>query len=314
MKTKKILLLDEVHPDFPAMLEQNGFIADIAEVQDAQELKQIISGYYGLVVRSSPQITSEIIDAAEDLKFIARAGSGIESIDYGYARSKGIEVLHSPEGNCDAVGEHALGLTICLLKNIHTSSTEVQKGQWNREANRGTELMGKTVGIIGYGNTGSAFTRKLTGMGVKILAYDKYKTGFANEFVQEATLAEILKKSDIISFHVPLTQETVYYANAEFFRQCAKPVLLLNTSRGKVVSAGDLAEAMKSGIVFAAGLDVVEWETYHFDAISGASNQNAVYLLNSPSVIITPHIAGITHEAKAKHAKILLNKMKQLQP
>jgi D-3-phosphoglycerate dehydrogenase / 2-oxoglutarate reductase len=225
-------------------------------------------------------------------------------------KSKGIHVVHSPEGNCDAVGEHALALSLCLLKHIVSSSMQVKNGIWNREENRGGELMGRTVGIIGYGNTGSAFARKLSGMGVKILAFDKYKTGFGTDTVEETDLPTLLKKAQIISFHVPLTNETHHYADEVFLNKCCKGVVLLNTSRGSVVNTEHLVEAMKVGKVAAAGLDVVEWETFDFNIASESENKNIQFLLDSPSVIITPHIAGITHEATLKHAQILVEKIK----
>jgi len=312
MKIKKILLLDEVHPEFPGMLQSCGFSVETASVENEMELMNAIIGFYGLVVRSSPKITSSIIDAADELRFIARAGSGIESIDYEHARRNKIEVIHSPEGNRDAVGEHALALTICLLKKIVTSANEVSTGIWQREQNRGTELMGKTVGIIGYGNTGSAFASKLSGMNVEILAYDKYRSGFSNEFVTESTLSDIQQKSDIISFHVPLTKETKHYADKAFFKQCKKSVLLLNTSRGAVVSLSDLADALRNGKVFAAGLDVLENETYHFSGLNDFGNPEMKFLLNHPSVIITPHIAGITRESSYRHATVLCGKITKL--
>jgi len=307
--TTKILLLDKVHPSFEKMLDNKGFEVHTATVQSEAELASIISSFNVLVVRSSPKITPNIIDSAPGLKCIARAGSGIESIDYSYARSKGIHVVHSPEGNCDAVGEHALALSLCLLKHIVSSSMQVKRGIWNREENRGSELIGRTVGIIGYGNTGSAFARKLSGMGVKILAFDKYKTGFGNDMVEETDLLTLQRMSQIISFHVPLTEETHHYADVEFWKKCNNEIVLLNTSRGSVVHTAHLVDAMKCGKVVAAGLDVVEWETYDFDVSAASHDKNIKYLLDSRSVIITPHIAGITHEATLKHAQILVEKI-----
>lgn len=312
MKNRKILFLDTVHPDLPLMLKEIGFETDISEIDNEHDLIEKIPGYFGLIVRSAPKINRLVIEKGEDLRFIARAGSGIESIDYEFAMKKGITVLHSPEGNSNAVGEHALALTLCLLRKITSASAEVKCGLWLREENRGNELMGLTAGIIGYGNTGMAFAGKLSGMGVEILAYDKYKTGFSDQFVSEATLDDILQMSDIISFHVPLTEETIHYGNKSFFQKCAKSVMILNTSRGKVVSTVDLCEAIQSGKVFAAGLDVVEEESFDFNL--NQIQQNAQYksLLSMPNVIITPHIAGITHESRLKHARVLFEKIREL--
>jgi len=309
IKKGKILLLDAVHPDFQGMLEHQGFSVDLATVESEEQLQKTVGGYVGIIVRSAPMITRKVIDKADLLRFIARAGSGIENIDYAYAKSRGIEVLHSPEGNRDAVGEHALALVICLLKKIVSSSIEAKNGLWHREANRGNELMGRTVGIIGYGNTGSAFAQKLSGMGVRILAFDKYRKGFGNEFVVETTLSDVMQNADIISFHVPLTDETVHYAGREFFQNCANNIMLINTSRGKVVDTIALTDAMKAGKVYAAGLDVVEWERFDFDIADFSEQESVKYLVESQSVIITPHIAGITYEARKKHADVLCKKI-----
>ncbi len=310
--SSKILLLDTVHPDFPAMLESIGYEVHIKSITSESELKAIIAGYKGLIVRSAPPVTASIIESADSLRFIARAGSGIESIDYAFARKKGIEVIHSPEGNSNAVGEHALGLTIGLLKKIPSSWMQVKQGLWHRESNRGTELAGMTVGIIGYGNTGTAFARKLKGMDVKILAFDKYKTGFSDDVVKETDLETLSQKSDVISFHVPLTQETHHYADNLFFSKLGKSAIVLNTSRGSVVSSEALVKAMKEGKVVGAGLDVVEWETYDFHLSKNINQKHISYLLQSDNVIITPHIAGITHEARLRHARVLIQKISLL--
>jgi D-3-phosphoglycerate dehydrogenase / 2-oxoglutarate reductase len=313
MHTKTVLLLDSVHPEFPVMLEEIGLKTEILNSVSEHELQKIIEKYYGLVIRNSPAINSEIIDAGKNLRFIARAGSGIEHIDYAYAKKKGIEVFHSPEGNSSAVGEHALGLTICLLKKIVSASMEVKQGLWERESNRGSELAGKTVGIIGYGNTGSAFAKKLSGMNVEIIAYDKYKSGFSNQYLREVSLNELMLISDIVSFHVPLTAETIHYADDVFFQNCKKQILLLNTSRGKVVSTTALVNALKSGKVVAAGLDVIEKETSDFQIQNKDFCEQYRFLLTLPEVIITPHIAGITHEAQLNHAVVLAMKIRQLE-
>lgn len=310
MKNKKILLLDKVHALFPDMLKSAGFEPHELLVDEETGLLNIIADYLGVVVRNAPKITAKTIDAGTSLKFIARAGSGLENIDVAHAERKGIRVFNSPEGNRDAVGEHALALTLCLLKKIFSSYLEVRNGIWQREPNRGSELMGKTVGIIGYGNTGSAFAHKLSGMGVEVLAYDKYKTGFSNNHVTEASLDEIQRRADIISFHVPLNEETRHYGNREFFARCVKSVIILNTSRGGVVSLSDLSNALKNGKVFGAGLDVVENESYHFNILQQQwEDEDLNFLLHHPSVIITPHIAGITVEAAHRHAEVLLKKI-----
>ncbi len=308
----RILLLDSVHHDFQFMLEKAGYQADIQSVETEEQLISLLPGFDGLVVRSIPRISRNVIDAGLNLKFIARVGSGTECIDVDYAESKGIVVLNSPEGNRDAVGEHALGLLISLYKKIADSSFQVRGGVWDRQNNRGTELMGKTVGIIGYGNTGSAFARKLRGLDVMVMAYDKYKTGFSNEFVEESTLENLFEHADVVSFHVPQTEETIGYADKQFFSSFKKPVVLLNTSRGKVVNTAALVKAIRQNIVVAAGLDVVDWENWHFCPENIRKNKDAHFLLGHPSVIITPHIAGITHESLIRHAIVLAEKIGKL--
>lgn len=310
---KKILLLDKVHADFSIMLEKHSFVLDYFEKIGEDELKNIIKDYYGLIVRSRPLITSEILKNAKKLRFVARAGSGIENIDYAYAKSKGIEVINSPEGNSNAVGEHALGLLLSLYKRISFSFNEVAEGKWEREQNRNNELSGKTIGIIGFGNTGSAFAKKLRSMDVEVLAYDKYKANFGTELIKETTLADIKQNADVISFHVPQTNETINYADKSFFEEVSKPIILLNTSRGKIVNTESLFEAIISEKVISAGLDVIDLESYDFDMISAQEGGILQKLIETKKVIITPHIAGITEESKYKHSVILFNKICSLE-
>lgn len=310
---RKLLLLDIVHENFPQMLNTIGFSTDIIQTFDEAKIISMLQkvDYDGIIVRNT-KITKSIIDSASNLRFIARAGSGIENIDYDYAHKKNIAIIHSPEGNSDAVGEHALALTICLLKNIGKSWLECKNGKWDRESNRGYELGEKTIGIIGYGNTGSAFAKKLSGIDVQILAHDKYKSNFTNKIVKESSLEDIYKYADIVSFHLPLTQETINYGNSTFFKQFHKNIVLINTSRGKIVNTAHLVEAMKCGKITAAGLDVVEYEDYNFNMLKKENNEVMNYLLSSNKVIITPHIAGITQESRYKHAQILSRKIQDL--
>lgn len=312
VKMISVLLTDQVHKDFPQMLKDAGFRVRSVHVENEEELQSHLEDIQVLIVRNAPRITSLTLDRAIPLLCIARAGSGLENIDYSRAMEKGIAVLHSPEGNSDAVAEHALGLVLCLLKRICVSNIQVKKNQWLREQNRGVELNGKKVGIIGFGNTGSAFARRLSSMGVEIFAFDKFKSGFGNEFVTECTLQDLFVHCDIVSFHVPLTDDTLHYGNALFFNRFVKPIMLINTSRGKVVSSSDLVDAMKAGKVFAAGLDVLETETCYFEQTMSKKNAIDDFLLQNDQVIITPHIAGITVESKYKHAQILTKKLKDL--
>jgi D-3-phosphoglycerate dehydrogenase len=246
---------------------------------------------------------------AKNLKFIARSGSGLENIDVDFAKSMGVQVFNSPEGNRDAVGEHAVGMLLALFQNLIQGNTEVSNGIWYREGNRGYELKGKTVGIIGYGQMGSAFAERLLGFGCTVLAYDKYKTGFGGENVKEVSLNDIYANADIVSFHVPYTEETHYYFNQEFISQMAKPFYVINTSRGKVLNTADLVAAIKNESVLGACLDVLEFENASFSNDLNEAPESFRYLCNSPQVILSPHVAGWTFESYEKLSQVLLYKV-----
>lgn len=310
----RVLLLDSIHPLLPDMLRGVGFEVTSKNNIDYDSLYEIIAGYDGLIIRNSPRIDRKLIDRAKgSLKFIARAGSGLEHIDYDYACRSGVEVLHTPEGNADAVGEHAVGMLIALLKDFLGMQEQVRQGKWPRKEFTGQEISSKIIGIIGYGNTGMAFARKLKSFGCKVIAYDKYKTEFTDELVEEVMLEQLLQQADVISFHVPLTVDTYHYADDFFFERLNKPIILLNTSRGQVVSIKSLAKALREGKVWAAGLDVMEWETDDFQIDYSIFYQDeAQYLMQHPRVLITPHIAGITEESKFRHASLLVNKIMKL--
>jgi D-3-phosphoglycerate dehydrogenase len=231
----------------------------------------------------------------------------MELIDVAYAESKGIRCVSSPEGNRDAVGEQAVGMLLCLLNNVLKSSLELRNGVWERDGNRGYELNGKTVGIIGYGNTGSTFARKLQGFDVKILAYDKYKKDFGTAAVKESNMEEIFREADVVSLHLPLTEETRHLGNAAFFASFARPVWLLNTARGKLVDNRDLIAALQSGTLAGACLDVLENEK--LATFSEEEKQQLAWLLKADNVVVTPHIAGYSHQASIKMARIVLEKL-----
>jgi D-3-phosphoglycerate dehydrogenase len=271
------------------------------------ELINVIHLYQGLVVTTRIYVDRKLLDAAVQLKWIGRLGSGMEIIDVDYATQKNIVCVSSPEGNKDAVAEQCLGVLLSMMHNVFRAGMQVRKGEWLRESNRGVELGGKTVGIIGYGNTGSAFAALLEPFGVKVLAHDKYKSGFAAQFVQESSLAEVLTNADAISFHLPLNQETHHYASDDFFTALQKPIYLINASRGQVVDTNALTKALDDGKVISAGLDVIEDE--NIGAYTSAQMDGLLQLANREDIWVTPHIAGYSREALEKMAKVLIFKL-----
>lgn len=306
----KILFIDSNHPILHETLEKAGHTCDLHYKWTREEIIANIHFYDGIVIRSRIKINQEIIDAAVRLRFIARAGAGMENIDTTYAERKGILCLHAPEGNRDAVAEHALGMLLALFNNLCRANREVREGKWIREGNRGIELMGKTVGIIGYGNMGSAFAERLKGFGVKALAYDKYKKGFGSDFVQEVTLDKIFKEADVLSLHTPLTEETRDLINHAFIQQFSKNIFVINTARGKSLNTDDLVINLKSGKVLGACLDVLEYEMTSFENLDITTLPQAFqYLIQSDNVMLSSHIAGWTQESNEKIARILAEKI-----
>lgn len=278
-----------------------------------KETEAIIAQYDGIVIRSRFNIDKEFIDAAPNLKFIARVGAGLESIDIPYAESKGIYLISAPEGNRNAVGEQALGMLLSLFNNLNRADAEVKAGNWNREANRGVELEGKTVGIIGYGNMGKAFAKKLQGFDCEVLCYD-IKENVGDELARQVSLQEFQEQVDVVSLHTPWTPQTDKMVDATFINAFAKPFYLINTARGKSVVTADLVSAMKSGKVLGAGLDVLEYEKLSFENLfttDGSSNLPAPleYLIKQDNVLLTPHIAGWTVESKIKLSQTIVDKI-----
>lgn len=306
----RILFIDSNHPLLHETLQKYGFVCDLNYNWSENQIIEHIHLYDGIVIRSKIKITAPIIDKAVKCKFIARAGAGMENIDVEYAESKGIKCLHAPEGNKDAVAEHALGMLLALFNNLCRANSQVREGKWIREGNRGVELMGKTVGIIGYGNMGSAFAERLRGFGVKVMVYDKYKKGFGNDFIHESTLDALFEEADIISLHTPLTDETHYLINDTFINQFKKNIYIINTARGKCLNTSDLVENMVSGKVLGACIDVLEYEAVSFENLN--SNQLPApfqYLIKSNQVMLSSHIAGWTRESNEKIAKVLAQKI-----
>lgn len=307
-----IIFLDSTHEYLPNQFINKGF--QVIHHYDLPEKlnDDIRTNVIGLVVRSRVVLDKKNIDLFPKLSFIARAGSGMENIDTIYANQKGIVCINSPEGNRIAVAEHAIGMLLSLMNNILKAHLEIHNGFWKREANRGYELDGKTFGIIGYGNVGSAVAERLQGFNMQVIAYDKYKHDFSNNLVKEVSLNELLTRSDIISMHVPLTSETTYMVNDNFFSKLSKPIWFINTSRGQVLETSSLLNAIANGKVLGACLDVLEYEDYSFENIESAlanPNETLKQVLDNPKIILTPHIAGWTFESNRKHAEILWQKL-----
>lgn len=307
---KKVLLIDKVHEIIPNRLKDYGFNVISGENLSKTEIINIIQDFTGIIIRSRIKIDKELIDAAKNLKFVARVGAGMESIDVDYCKTKAIHCLNSPEGNRDAVGEHAIGMLLSVFNKLNQADKEVKSGVWNREKNRGIEVKGKTIGIIGHGNTGAAFAKKLSGFEAKVISYDKYKTDYSDQYTQEVNLKDIFEQSDILSLHVPLTVETKYMFNAEFISNFAQPFFLINTARGSVVETKALVEALKNEKILGAALDVIEYEESSFEKTKKMQNEDDFkFLSNSDNVIMTPHIAGWTAESKIKLAEVLADKI-----
>ncbi|WP_426669490.1 2-hydroxyacid dehydrogenase [Mucilaginibacter sp. McL0603] len=308
MEKKNILIVDDIHPIFIEQAKTLGYHCYYQPTIKSEQAYEIIGDYEGLVIRSKFLVDKKIIDLSKNLRFICRAGAGMDNIDEDYAREKGILLINAPEGNMDAVGEHAIGMLLNLMNNINRSDSEVREGTWNREANRGYELKGKTVGIIGYGFMGGSFARKLSGFDVNVIAYDKYKTGFSDKYAREVSMEEIVKHADIVSFHVPLTAETKGLVNDEYLFHFKKPIFLLNTSRGKVVQIKAVLNAIKQGKILGAGLDVLEVEKFPALAEQDWFDE----LRRSNKVILTPHVAGWTFDSYRRISEVMADKLSKL--
>lgn len=306
----KVVFLDTVHEILATRLTSEGYKCVDATAVSREKCLEEISDAVGIVIRSRFTMNEEFLQFAPNLKFIARSGAGMENIDERYCKKREIDLFNAPEGNRNAVGEHALGMLLSLMRKMHTADREVRAGKWDREGNRGVELDGKTVGIIGFGNNGKAFAKKLQGFDVKLMAYDKYKKNFGDHFVMECTLNALLKNADVISFHIPQNQETIYMANDQFFNKIEKSVFLLNLSRGKIVETAALVKALKSGKVIGAGLDVLEYERTSFESFFEQElPEEFNYLLKSDAVLFTPHIGGWTEESYYKLSAVLADKI-----
>jgi len=306
----KILHIDSNHPLLWEQLEQAGFQNEADFTSAKAEIEAKIHNYHGVVIRSRFKIDKTFLDKATNLKFIARVGAGLESIDCDYAEAKGVHLIAAPEGNRNAVGEHALGMLLSLMNKLNRADKLVRQGQWIREGNRGYELEGKTVGIIGYGNMGQSFAKKLRGFDVEVWCYDILPAvGDGN--AKQVTLAELQAKADVLSLHIPWTPETDKMVNTDFINAFAKPFWFINTSRGKNVVTDDLVMALESGKILGAGLDVLEYEKLSFENlfIDAERPKAFEYLLQAENVLLTPHIAGWTFESHEKLAQTIVDKI-----
>jgi D-3-phosphoglycerate dehydrogenase len=309
----RILFIDSNHPVLHETLINAGHTCDLHYHWSKDEISDNIHLYDGIVIRSRIKLTKELIDKATKLKFIARAGAGMENIDVPYAESKGIACIHAPEGNKDAVAEHAIGMLLSLFNNLCRANIQVREGKWIREGNRGVELMGKTVGIIGYGNMGAAFAERLKGFGVNVLVYDKYKKNFGTDIIIETSLEQLFQEADVVSLHTPLTDETKYLINDAFINHFKKNIYIINTARGKCLNTSELVKNLNSGKVLGACIDVLEFEAVSFENIDATSTPEAFkQLIESDKVILSSHIAGWTHESNEKIAKVLAEKILQI--
>ena len=301
-----ILFIDTIHPILKEKLEKLKHKCKNAHKMSKLEIEEIIHNYDGIVIRSRFNIDQNFIDKATNLKFIARAGSGLENIDLAYTEKKKIKCYNAAEGNRQAVAEHALGMLLALFNNLTKCDTEVRQGKWNRESNRGIELSGKTIGIIGCGNNGAAFIQLLEAFNVNILVYDKYLT----EYPYKSSMETISQESDIVSLHIPLTEETLYLVNNNFINNFQKEFYLINTSRGKCVNTNDLISALEIGKIKGVCLDVLEYENSSFEELNNSElKTNMEYLMKCRKAILSPHIAGWTLESNIKIAEILLRKI-----
>lgn len=310
---KKIAFIDRVHNVLQEGLEELGWQCDDLTKATREEIKNQISVYHGIVIRSRFPMDHDFLKHATNLAFIARSGAGMENIDTAYCKHQNITLHNAPEGNRNAVAEHALGMLLSLFNNLNKGDREIRDGVWDREGNRGVELDGKVIGIVGYGNNGSAFAKKLRGFDVRVLAYDKYKTGFGDDFVEEVTLSQIQEEANVVSLHIPETPLTRGMINKRFIGQMDHPFYLVNLSRGSIVKTSDLMDGIEVEKVLGACLDVLEYEKSSFENMFGEEDQMPLpfkYLLSSNQVILSPHVGGWTRESYFKLSKVLLDKIK----
>lgn len=313
MAANKILFIDQPHPFLIEKLTALGFQCDVKTKANRTEVEAIIAHYEGIFIRSRIALDNSLLFKAKRLRFVARAGAGIESIDTDYAKSKGIQLLTSPEGNRDAVGEHALGMLLMLCNHLHRANQQIKKGLWLREQNRGLEIKGKTIGIVGYGNMGRAFAQRLQGFECQVIAYDKYKAVYGDIFAKRVSLDTLFKESDVVSFHIPWMPDNHFMVNDAYLSQFKKNIYLINTARGNILKTADLVKHLKSGHVLGAALDVLEYEGISFEKVAIEDFPEPFqYLIQADNVVLSPHVAGWTVESKLKHAQVLFERITKL--
>jgi D-3-phosphoglycerate dehydrogenase len=304
----KILIADSMHPSLFTMFEEHGWTYSYHPEYRREDIILALPDYDGLIIRSKTLVNREVLSAGKNLKFIGRAGAGLDLIDLEAAAAFNIQVFHAGEGNRDAVAEHALGMMLALFNNIIRADRQVRKGVWDREGNRGVELMGKTVGIIGYGNNGGATARRLSGFGCKVLAYDKYRDNYGDGFAEASSMEQITEQADVLSLHVPLTYETKFLVDDAFIAGFKKPFYLLNLSRGETASLSSIASALASGKIKGACLDVLENEK--LSKLTAEQQQAFDYIISCDNVVLTPHIGGWTHESYDRINEVLVRQIK----
>ena len=305
-----ILIADEVHPSLFTMLDQAGYTYDYQPKISRTELMSALPPFSGLIIRSKTTVDDELLSQAANLRFIGRAGAGLDLIDLDVTARRGIAVFHAGEGNRDAVGEHTVAMLLSLLTNLLKADREVRQGIWDREGNRGYELGSLTVGLIGYGNNGRATAQRLSGFGCRVLAYDKYLTNYGDAYAEEATLVDIMEKADVLSLHIPLTDETRLMVNEAFIGQFAKPFYFINIARGEITSLAAVVQGLESGKLRGACLDVLENEK--LIKLTPDQQRTFDHLRQSDRVVLTPHIAGWTHESYVRINEVLVRQINSL--
>ena len=309
---RKILFINKAHPFLENHLQSLGFDCELDTESSKSEIEKKINQYFGVVIRSRFSIDKTFLKKAKKLAFVAREGVGTEHIDLEYAAAKGIQIITSPEGSSDAVGEHTIGLLLALMANLARGDRQIREGQWIREGNRAYEIKGKTVGILGYGNMGKAFAQRLTGFGAHVIAYDKFKTNYGDENAEAVDLQALFQESDILSLHIPFMPENHHFVNDTFLKNFSKEIYIVNTARGLVLDTAALVQHLKNGKVRGAALDVLEYEEMSFEFLNFESLPKPFhYLQQADNVVLSPHIGGWSFESKEGHARVLAHKIEE---